>query len=29
MLNFDRIDVSQGIDVNKINGSKECDTGHY
>ena len=29
MLNFDRIDVSQGIDVNKINGSKECDIGHY
>ena len=26
MLYFDRICVSEGTDVNKINASKECDT---
>ena len=25
MLYYDRIDVSEGIDVNKISASKECD----
>ena len=25
----DRIDVSEGIDVNKTNASKECDICHY
>ena len=29
MLYFDRIDVSEEIDVNKISVSKECDTCHY
>ena len=29
MLYFDRIDVSEGIDVNKTTASKECDTYHY
>ena len=29
MLYFDRIDVSEGIDVNKTSESKECDTCHY
>ena len=29
MLEYDRIDVSQGIDVNKTNTSKECDICHY
>ena len=29
MLYYDRIDVSEGIDVNKTNASKECDTCHY
>ena len=29
MLKYDRIDVSEGIDVNKINASKECDICHY
>ena len=29
MLEYDRIDVSQGIDVNKTNASKECDICHY
>ena len=26
---FDRIDVSEGIDVNKTSASKECDICHY
>ena len=25
MLEYDRIDISEGIDVNKTNLSKECD----
>ena len=29
MLHFDRIDVSEGIDVNKISESKECNICHY
>ena len=29
MLFYDRIDVSEGIDVNKTSASKECDICHY
>ena len=29
MLYYDRIDDSEGIDVNKTNASKECDICHY
>ena len=29
MAYFDRIDVSEGIDVNKTRESKECDICHY
>ena len=29
MLYFDRINVSEGIDVNKTSASKECDICHY
>ena len=29
MLYFDKIDVSEGIDVNQTNESKECDIYHY
>ena len=29
MLEYDRIDISEGIDVNKTNLSKECDISHY
>ena len=29
MLYVDRIDVSEGIDVNKTTASKECDICHY
>ena len=29
MLYYDRIDVSEGIDVNKTIASKECDICHY
>ena len=29
MLYFDRIDVSEGIDVNKTSASKECNICHY
>ena len=30
MLEYDRIDISEGIDVNKSNDkSKECDIYHY
>ena len=29
MLYFDRIDFSEGIDVNKASATKECDIGHY
>ena len=29
MLYFDKIDVSEGIDVNKTSAAKECDVCHY
>ena len=29
MLEYDRIDILQGIDVNKTNASKECDICCY
>ena len=29
MLYYDRIDVSEGIDINKTSVSKECDVCHY
>ena len=29
MLEYDRINNSEGIDVNKTNASKECDICHY
>ena len=29
MLEYDRIDISEGIDVNKTNASKQCDVCHY
>ena len=29
MLEYERIDISEGIDVNKKNLSKECDICHY
>ena len=29
MLYFDRIDLSEGINVNKTSASKECDIFHY
>ena len=29
MLEYDRLDLSEGIDVNKMNASKECDFSHY
>ena len=29
MLYFDRIDISEGTDVNKTSASKECDVCHY
>ena len=29
MLEYDRIDISEGIDVNKASFSKECDICHY
>ena len=29
MLEYDRIDISEGIDINKTNVSKECDIYHY
>ena len=29
MLYFDRVDVSQKIDINKSSESKECDIFHY
>ena len=29
MLEYDGIDISEGIDVNKINIWKECDVCHY
>ena len=29
MLEYDRTDISEGIDINKTNASKECDICHY
>ena len=29
MLQYNKIDISEGIDVNKTNASKECDICHY
>ena len=29
MLYYDRIDISEGIDINKRISSKECDICHY
>ena len=29
MLEYDRIDISEGIDLNKTNKSKECILRHY
>ena len=29
MLEYDRIDISEGIDMNKTSSSKECDSCHY
>ena len=29
MLYYDRIDVSEGIDINKTSASKVCDICHY
>ena len=29
MLEYDRIDISEGININKTSASKECDMCHY
>ena len=29
MLYYDKMDVSEGININKTKASKECDTCHY
>ena len=29
MLGYDKIDISEGIDINKTSASKECDICHY
>ena len=29
MIYYDRIDISEGIDINKTNASKECDICLY
>ena len=29
MLEYHRIDISEGIDIDKTNASKECDICHY
>ena len=29
MLRYQKIDVSEGIDINKTNASKECELCHY
>ena len=29
MLEYDRLDISEGIDMDKTNKSKECDICHY
>ena len=29
MLEYDRLDISEGLDINKTNASTECDICHY
>ena len=29
MLGYDRIDISEGLDLNKASASKKCDIWHY
>ena len=29
MIEYDRIDISEGIDINKTNASKQCNICHY
>ena len=29
MLEYDRIDISEGININKTNASRDCDICHY
>ena len=29
MLEYSRVDISEGIDVNRTSASKECDVFHY
>ena len=29
MLRYQKIDISEGIDINKTNASKECELSHY
>ena len=29
MLEYDRIDISEGIDIDKTSKSKKCDICHY
>ena len=29
MLEYDRIDISEGSDINKTNASKKCKIGYY
>ena len=29
MLEYDRIDITEGIDINKTRASEECKMGHY
>ena len=29
MLKYNRVDISEGIDIYKTNASKECDICHY
>ena len=29
MLEYNRIDISEGVGINKTNASKECDICHY
>ena len=28
MLRYQKIDVTEGVDINKISASKECEIGH-
>ena len=29
MLEYDKIDISEGIDINQTNASKDCDICHH